>query len=38
MAEKTVKSGKDKKVGKSLKEKRALKHAKKAERATIHKD
>jgi hypothetical protein len=33
MAEKIVKSGKDKKQGKSLKEKRALKHAKKAERS-----
>ena len=31
--EKTNKSGKDKKQGKSLKEKRAQKHMKKAERA-----
>jgi hypothetical protein len=32
--EKSLKSGKDKRKGKSLKEKRADKHAKKAERAS----
>jgi hypothetical protein len=32
MAEKNIQNKKDKKQGKSLKEKRALKHAKKAER------
>jgi hypothetical protein len=32
--DKTIKSGKDKRKGKSLKEKRAEKHAKKAEKAS----
>jgi hypothetical protein len=32
--DKTIKSGKDKRKGKSLKEKRADKHAKKAEKAS----
>jgi hypothetical protein len=34
--DKTLRSGKGKKQGKSLKEKRAVKHAKKAEREASH--
>jgi hypothetical protein len=37
MAEKNIRNTKDKKQGKSLKEKRALKHAKKAERENSRK-
>lgn len=36
MAEKTLKSGKNKKQGKSLKEKRAVKNAKRSERGGGH--